>query len=135
MSDWKSVAQAFGSKRTRSQCRQRFHYIHRSYKQASNFSLQQIPYGNKESRQKKRQQELYAKLEEKVGEFLQTHKVQSNCEEEENENVHLDFKREGFHVTPDGDKVPMKALIKFMKSLDLPKADKAIRPLAQDVGC
>ena len=134
MSDWKSVAQAFGSKRTRSQCRQRFHYIHRSYKQASNFSLQQIPYGNKESRQKKRQQELYAKLEEKVGEFLQTHKVQSNCEEEENENVHLDFKREGFHVTPDGDKVPMKALIKFMKSLDLPKADKAIRPLAQDVG-
>ena len=132
-SDWKSVANAFDNKRTRSQCRQRFYFIHRSYKQSSNFSLQQIPYsGSKESRQKKRQQELYAKLEEKVGEFLRANSVASNCEEELEEVG--DPLKVGFHVTPDGDKVPMKALIQFMKSLDLPKAEKASRPLVQDVG-
>ena len=130
MSDWKSVAQAFGNKRTRSQCRQRFHYIHRSYKQTSNFSLQQISYDNKESRQKMRQQKLYTNLDEKVGEFLRTHKVQSNCEEDDEEAKNLNF----VHVTPDGDKVLIKDLINFMKSLDLPKADKASRPLLQDVG-
>ena len=138
MGDWKGVSQSFSS-RTRSQCRQRFYFIRRSYhkdtQRSTNFSLQHIPYENKESRQKKRQQELYAKLEEKVGEFLRLNKVESNCDNEEVENEEIDFNfREGFHVTPDGDKVPMKALIKFMKSLDLPRAEKAIKTLVQDVG-
>ena len=58
----------------------------------------------------------------------------SNCEEEENDENLDDDEKLTFHVTPDGDKLPMKALIQFMKSLDLPKADKTNRPLVQDVG-
>ena len=79
--DWKGVSGSFIS-RTRSQCRQRFYFIRRYYKKdterSTHFSLTKIPYDKKESVQKKRQQELYIKLEEKVGEFLRLNKVESN---------------------------------------------------------
>ena len=138
--DWVSVANEFAN-RTRSQCRQRFYYIHKWYKKSTNFSLSFLPYTDLDGRQKTKQQELYRKLNEKVDEFLRQNRIKSeDSDEDEDENtIDATFAVEkaaskNFHTTPDGEKIPMKALQDFMMKLSegLPPAQhdlkKIVRP-------
>ena len=133
--DWVAIANEF-KYRTRSQCRQRFYYIHKWYKRSSNFSLASLPYSDNETKQKTKQQELYRKLNQKVEEFLGSHKIQDPQldEEEMDDTVIAKFHVEKeYHTTPDGEKIPMKALQNFMFELatDLPPAQRDLKPLAK----
>lgn len=113
--DWKSISADFPN-RTRSQCRQRFHLIcHNFRKSKDKFSLSQLAYSEEESVQKKRQNDLYKTVNERVSDFLRKF---NNINENDSENNQLpQFLPSEYHITPDGDKVPKLALMNFMKQL------------------
>ena len=84
--DWKSISADFPN-RTRSQCRQRFHLIcHNFRKSKDKFSLSQLAYSEEESVQKKRQNDLYKTVNERVSDFLRKF---NNINENDSENNQL----------------------------------------------
>ena len=93
-----------------------------------------------------RQQRLYERLNEKVEDFVKQNRVKEETvvseDEDSKDNVDVIFSVEGireksFHTTPDGEKVPMKALLHFMQQLrgGLPEADlNRKKPVKHNVG-
>lgn len=82
--NWKAVADDFND-RTRSQCRQRWYYIHKWYKRsANNFSLKSLPYSEMDTKPKMRQKMLYKKLNDRVDEFLKQHRVKEESDQGKN---------------------------------------------------
>lgn len=138
--------------RTRTQCRQRFQYIFKTYQKTNNFSLQQLPYVSDDSKQKIHQEELYKRLDSKVEEFLKNNAVAAkdstshhlsddddDDDDDDEDDAELKFSfisTKNYHVTPEGEKIPMKALLEFMRQLgdDLPKAERHVKPAARNVG-
>lgn len=141
--DWVAIAGAFQN-RTRSQCRQRWYYIHKSYKRCTNspFSLNSLAYSEVASKPKLYQRELYGKLNTRVDDFLKQYQVKEESDEEKDTGVDLDFSVEktrtkSYHTTPDGERIPMKTLMEFMRQLrdELPRADGETKKFVKhDVG-
>lgn len=146
--DWRAIAARF-SRRTRSQCRTRFMYIFKTYQKSnSQFSLHQLTYSTEESLQKRKQVDVYNKLEAKVNEFLQQHRVWPQTEEVEeatedtaeattadDDDTDVPGKRNrSYHITPDGEKIPMAALLDFMRNLhgQLPTESHVPEPRKKD---
>ena len=107
--NWKEVAKDFPN-RTRSQCRQRFMIIFKSYKKSTQkFSLHALSYDNEhETRQKKGHDDLYKRYNARLNDFLRQHKVKNEITEkinEESETAHDEAVRMSqpeYHITPDG---------------------------------
>ena len=102
--NWKTIAKDFPN-RTRSQCRQRFHIIFKSFQKFRNFTLRELHYSDADSRQKKRQDELYRRLYARVSDFLQVHKIKNEAFEEIDEEYYVTvphLRPSDIHETPDG---------------------------------
>ena len=118
--NWKEVAKDFPN-RTRSQCRQRFMIIFKSYKKSTQkFSLHALSYDNEhETRQKKGHDDLYKRYNARLNDFLRQHKVKNEITEkinEESETAHDEAVRMSqpeYHITPDG--VSLNLFIFFQK--------------------
>ena len=110
------------------------------------FSLKNLAYIEIDTKQKLRQKRLYERLNEKVEDFVKQNRVNEETvvseDEDSKDNVDVIFSVEGireksFHTTPDGEKVPMKALLHFMQQLrgGLPEADlNRKKPVKHNVG-
>ena len=104
--DWKSISADFPN-RTRSQCRQRFHLICHNFKKSKDkFSLSQLAYSEEESVQKKRQNDLYKNVNERVSDFLRRFNninENENGDDDDDENQLPQFLPSAeYHITPDG---------------------------------
>ena len=102
--NWRTIAKDFPN-RTRSQCRQRFHIIFKSFQKFRNFTLRELHYSDADSRQKKRQDELYRRLHARVSDFLQVHNIKNEAIEEIEEEYYVNvphLRPSDIHETPDG---------------------------------
>jgi len=110
--DWVKIAGEFGAAKTRTQCRNRFYVIYNWYqKDPDNFNLNKM---RSSTLQKKRQSEINNKLEATLTKFLQK---QQSAREEESAMGYKKKDPKGYHVTPEGVKIPISDLYEFMNEL------------------
>jgi len=130
--DWSQITRRLGTNRTRAQCRRRFFRIYNEYLKCPNgFSLVQVRRREgSNSLSHLRQQEVYANCEKRINDFLETLRNKAAATSGDDDKaalaaaaaaVNADSK-EGYHITPNGIKIPKDILVKFIQTLktDLP---------------